>query len=760
MSLLTVSALYTDQQLLSWLVIKSVELWMHNGPCAPLIPIICRAPLAAIRERGDYRIGYRAARKALTVSEAHGWEPETSEARFVFVTGAAHWAEPLQNSIEQAALAHEGMVRAGDPHNNACYSYMPAMAAYLDCGPTVDDFVSEAEAAIDFARRMGMDWVIESMTIGRQTGRALQGKTERIGSFGDAEFNESAYAAGVDRLPFSAGLFHIHKAFAAALFRDAAGLEEHSLAAMPLLDLFRGTYFIMLAHLFRALALAEKARTVPEARESALADLEVHVDWLSARAQDAPENFSHLAALLRAERAWAGGDCLEAMSLFEMALSLISPSQRPWHYAFICERQSLLCMEYGFDHAGLGLIAQARDAYASWGATAKVEQLKNIYGSLYPSKPRHTRSLGHTSSASASDIDLLAILKASQALSSETNPETLGIRVSEVLKNMTGATQMLAMFYDEVMQAWVPTTGTALPDQSKALSLEDAAHEGLLPFSAFSYVERTRRTLVVEDVRQDNRFADDPYFAGLAQGSLLVFPLLSHGRLRAILMCENRLVRGVFTAERLDAVNLIAGQLTVSLDNTRLYAELENKVAERTDALETANRQLEELSITDPLTGLANRRHLTDTLASELLRARRSQSPIGMAMVDIDNFKLYNDRYGHILGDTCLRRVSSVLADSVRQGVDLVARYGGEEFAIVLPGANLETVADVAERAREAVAALAEPNEDTDLGTVTISVGVTSITPDEDSLAEELVQRADAALYTAKANGRNRVARN
>jgi diguanylate cyclase (GGDEF)-like protein len=224
-----------------------------------------------------------------------------------------------------------------------------------------------------------------------------------------------------------------------------------------------------------------------------------------------------------------------------------------------------------------------------------------------------------------------------------------------------------------------------------------------------------------------------------------------------MLILENRTSRGTFSPERLDAVMLIAGQLAVSLDNALLYASLERKVADRTKALEAANHQLELLSATDALTGLANRRQLGVILAAEWQNAARRQAPLAVAMIDIDHFKLYNDRYGHAAGDRCLHSVASVLNHHVR-GEDTVARYGGEEFTIVLPAADVDAAYNVAERVRKAVAALNEPHAGSSFGHVSISVGVAATIPTPDTTPEMLVERADAQLYEAKHGGRNRVA--
>lgn len=191
---------------------------------------------------------------------------------------------------------------------------------------------------------------------------------------------------------------------------------------------------------------------------------------------------------------------------------------------------------------------------------------------------------------------------------------------------------------------------------------------------------------------------------------------------------------------------------------------LEEAVRVRTQALqaEIAERKLletklEQLSITDPLTGLANRRRFADSLNAEWKRAQRTQKPLGLVMIDIDHFKPYNDHYGHIGGDACLRLVASKLGLTTRGHMDLVARFGGEEFAIILPESDYQATYGVAQRCCAEIAALNEPHAGAERGFVTVSVGITSIVPSADTPAEQLMELADAALYDAKRSGRNRV---
>ena len=164
-----------------------------------------------------------------------------------------------------------------------------------------------------------------------------------------------------------------------------------------------------------------------------------------------------------------------------------------------------------------------------------------------------------------------------------------------------------------------------------------------------------------------------------------------------------------------------------------------------------------ELARVDALSGLANRRRFDEALREEWSRSRRQGGPLALLMIDIDDFKRFNDGYGHRAGDQRLREVAEILAASARRAGDLAARYGGEEFAVILPNAGLEEAGLAAERIREAVESQG-PGGEPGGGRTTISVGVAARVPAGEDAPEDLVSEADEALYRAKAAGKNRVA--
>jgi len=173
--------------------------------------------------------------------------------------------------------------------------------------------------------------------------------------------------------------------------------------------------------------------------------------------------------------------------------------------------------------------------------------------------------------------------------------------------------------------------------------------------------------------------------------------------------------------------------------------------------LEDSNQKLLQLSATDGLTGIANRRELDSRLKSVWTLAIREASHVALLMIDVDHFKLYNDRYGHVAGDECLRAIASCLNVSLARGSDLAARYGGEEFAALLPGTTEAGARVVAERISRALMTAALPHDASSFGQVTVSIGVASIAPIAGSDQAVLITLADRALYEAKTEGRNQV---
>ncbi|MGI5247348.1 AAA family ATPase [Dactylosporangium sp. CA-139066] len=550
----------------SWLSLEALRIWMRHGPGPTLIgPASAAATVAVLR--GDYLAGYQVLRRVLALSEIHGREADIAQARFLAALRCC-WFEPLEDGVRAGRQAREGLIASGDL-THAGFAYYPTVVGLLDSAPSLDSCVAEVEAGMAFVRRTGSE----------QTGQWLDGYGWLAGVL-RGEHSPAAGGPAPDRYadnPLALFHAHVNRALAAAVLGDPVGLARHTEATMPLLPSAPGLYPIALAHLLRGLALAGQARDNRDGdRGPLLSELDEVTQWLAARAEDAPANFLHLLRLLEAERAWTVGDFHAAVLAFDAARHEAARRTRPWHRALIAEHAARFYLAHGIEHAGHNLLVEARREYLAWGATAKVRQLDWAHPTLRPQ--RDTKAVRadqpgdlhrRHSTVTTGTIDLLGILCASQALSSQTSVEGLHSRLVEVLSAITGATDVQLVLWSDDRQVWLPAT----PGGRATKPVGTAGHEHAVPMSVLRYVQRAGEPLVVGDATCDDRFSRDPYLADRICCSLLAVPILNRGTLQAVLLLENRLIRSAFSSARLDAVKLIAGQLAVSLDNAHLYAE-------------------------------------------------------------------------------------------------------------------------------------------------------------------------------------------
>jgi diguanylate cyclase (GGDEF)-like protein len=253
---------------------------------------------------------------------------------------------------------------------------------------------------------------------------------------------------------------------------------------------------------------------------------------------------------------------------------------------------------------------------------------------------------------------------------------------------------------------------------------------------AAGHAGETLAPVYIKDIQKEHPRYQVRVASGPPKGCLLCIPMVHKGALLGVLNLE-RPEPDAFTNEEQELLRAVADLVAVAAKNTLLHEET---VA---------------LSLTDPLTGASNRRHLFHRLEREVERAQRFDTGLSVLMVDIDHFKQLNDAAGHRAGDEALRKVSDLLRAQVRK-LDTVARYGGEEFMILLPGVGRPEALEVAEKLRRSVEeTLFEHGATQPLGKVTVSIGASSMPADAKSV-ETLVDCADSALYACKRGGRNK----
>jgi diguanylate cyclase (GGDEF)-like protein len=485
--------------------------------------------------------------------------------------------------------------------------------------------------------------------------------------------------------------------------------------------------------------------------------------YLKNLAKHCPQNYANKYYLVAAENARVSGENMIAMELYDRAIALAKENEFIQEEALSYELAAKFYLALNKKIIARAYMQEARYCYLKWGAIAKVKHLEEKYADLMPKKSLRlieSEQKKDTVSASTGNyfsevLDLTTVVKALQTISSEIVFDKLITQLVNIIMENTGAQK-----------------GFLITEKSGKMVIEAQATtdnidniEQIFPESIINYVARTQEILILNNAELENKFNQDDYIKKYHPQSILCLPLLYQRKLVSILYLENNLTHDAFNSERLEIAKLLCSQAAIALENARLYAiqeeysrTLEQKVMERTLALEKANQELYKLATLDGLTQVANRRSFDEYLQQQWQIMMREKQNLSLILCDIDDFKKYNDYYGHQGGDDCLKQVAKAISNAVKRPADLVARYGGEEFAIVLPNTDLKGGIKVAELIRIEVQNLQINHAKSEVNQyVSLSLGVTSIIPTDESSAEELISQADQALYEVKRQGRNSV---
>lgn len=257
------------------------------------------------------------------------------------------------------------------------------------------------------------------------------------------------------------------------------------------------------------------------------------------------------------------------------------------------------------------------------------------------------------------------------------------------------------------------------------------------PKGLTSIVMDSNKPTIISDITKESAFSVNPSLIEEGIKSIAGIPLNYLGKVVGILYL-NDFAPKEFTEREISILNLMAAQAALAIEKMKLM------------------ERVEQMAITDELTQIYNHRYFNNALSNEIYRATRYKHPVSLLILDIDNFKNYNDLYGHVYGNFILALIADIFRRSVR-ATDTVARYGGEEFAIILPETKKDTAVMLAERIRKDVANSCQPEKNRQIMCgMTISIGVAAFNDDANN-EEDLIKKADEAMYEAKKSGKNRV---
>ena len=574
------------------------------GQSPSLVIAACGAAVA-IMPRGHVDLGFELGKLGFELAEKLDIAPLQARAHFEFGDlirhRKNHHVRSNQGFLEQAFLV---FLEVGDV-GGACHSLCHMVANDFALGRPL------AEARADAARRLEHAAMANSMEVAsaiRTIDRAfmaLLGLTNDTMTYaGEGGFDDDAYDASLatDSSAFVQALHHHHHAFVQYVFGNFPAALATDAKTSDVIWALHGQLEVEEHLFYQALIHLGVWLDVPEAERGALLEkARENETKLRALAVSAPVNYEHKRLLVAAEIARVTGSTAEAADLYDQAIESALSDGWVHHAAIACERALRFHAAMGRTARARGYAIEAVTHYGVWGATAKVSQLAERYRALFPSARTATsaggtivRSTQTTAYAlsSANGLDLSTVTKATQAISSEIHLDRLLQTLTRILIENAGAERGFIVL-DRGGKLVIEASGGQSHDSVAVLQSTDLEKSSDLPVGIVSYVARTKQSVVLDNAAASGAFVADPYIAARGTKSLLCLPIMSQSRLVGVIYLENDLSIGCFDIDRLAAVRILLGQMAISIENAALYANLEEKVRERTHELHARERAMQ-----------------------------------------------------------------------------------------------------------------------------------------------------------------------
>lgn len=724
---------------------------------------------------GHYDVGHRMGKVANRLAERFEDLLIRGKAYLIFAVFINHWRQPMATSIEYFYKSLPLLIENGDwTYAGYCVEFL--ISDPTICGVSCQELHAEAESHIPFLQNNApvvLDEFFKPACLNPL--RQFLGLTKSDKTLDDDDFSEAAFLNNFKNNPLALSYFYTAKlrglySFgyledALAMFDKADFVASIALAQAKVAE----TYF------YACLTVFGLWQGLPaQDRESYGARVAAYRQQMRVWADNSPANFLHKHLLLEAELARVEGRPWDALVLYESAINEARASGYINNKALAHECCARFLLGQGLKQSASYHMMEARYAYLKWGATAKVRSIERHYAGLTLSadssavQATYTRDTLNSSIATREtdeatfSMDIISIIKATQNIASEIDLEKLLITMLEIVMENAGASR--AMLLEPDGDLWRITAQRHSGDEARD-DFPEASGQALpdLPTGFLNYCARTRKNVTCSlGPNRAVAFHDD-YFRGNTTKSAMAIPLVHSGSLKGLLYLENNLVEDAFTPKHLQVLGLLSAQIAISIENAKFYKELGQMVEQRTAELvsvnrqlQVANAQLEQLSTIDGLTQIYNRRSLDAYAEREWKRHIRMGYDFSLVMCDIDYFKRFNDTYGHVEGDRCLRLVAEALKNTVKRPGDFVSRYGGEEFAIILPETDGTGLASVLEELQARVKELWIAHVASGVAAhVSLSFGALHVRPTQGQRIDDAFFTADCALYQAKAQGRN-----
>src|SRR3954469_9980442 len=572
-------SLFVDENLCSLIICRMVNLSLEHGNSdGSCFAYVWFAIIAGPRF-SNYKDGFRFGRLGYELVEQRGLTRYQARTYMSFGNIVMPWAKHALAGRELVRRAFDAAYRVGDL-TFAAYSCNELITNFLTVGDSLAEVQPEAERGLAFAQKARFGLVVDIITGQLGFIRTMRGLTSKFGSFNHEGFTELQFERHLASNPVL-GLpefwYWARKTQARFFAGDYAAAVDASVHAQRLVWTSPSQFETAVFRFYGALSHAAVWDSAsPEQRQQHFEALTFHHQQLGIWAENCPENFASRASVVGAEIARIEGRDLDAMRLYEQAIRSAQENGFVHVEGVAHEVAARFYLLRGFEKIGYGYLREARYCYLRWGATGKVRQLEESYPQVKDEKPLPAPT--STIEAPVDQLDLATVIKISQAVSGEMVLEKLIQSLMRIAIEHAGGERGLLILL-QGHQQHIAAEASTRQGQIDVTLRQAAVTPSELPVPMLQYVIRTRESVILDDASAQNPFAADTYIRERHARSILCLPLINQAKLIGLLYLENNLAPHVFTPTRISVLKLLASQAAISLENTRLYGDLQEREA-------------------------------------------------------------------------------------------------------------------------------------------------------------------------------------
>lgn len=731
-----------------------------------------------------HKLGYKYATLSLDMIKKYNNTVLAPEVKFVSGYFGLSWIVPASLTEQNWHESYKSGMHIGDWFHSACAAAGIVQSMFM----RGVNFQLIQEQILEFEKeltKIGAREQLEAIKSVKQAIKNIQGKTNNTVSFSDESFNEEQYVKNLDNFSslHFAHFYYINKMTSLYIHESYELAFEVSKKSRKFLNASKGMLHSCEHFFYEALIYLQCFNSFDlKDKIIYLKRVKTTIEKFEKYSKDCAENFIVRKYILNGELNRLNKDYIKAQNQFLKAIEISQIYSQ--HNLKIIACRLLYKIYDSLKQESFAKLykEEFQNSFINWGAGKYLDSEENEKISVEKS------------------LNINTLIRSSEAIFREQKLSNLLKSLIRILLENSGA-QNIVIILEEDFEYKVEAIYLNDDENSFDVLIDKRYQECKnIVQNIVKYVIRTKEPVIINDLEDDPIFSKEINILQREVKSVLSFPLILRNSLKGIIYLENNLLSGVFTKEKIDLLKHLSTQIAISIENAKMYKNLEQKVHERTKDLDMKNeklkdqnlilqeqnnkilelnssiveenekrkvveqklqeaiKKLDQLATIDSLTQLKNRRVFDEVLKKECSRITRNKEVLSLIMCDIDFFKQYNDFYGHLQGDECLKEISKVFISNIKRKNDLVARYGGEEFAIILPNTTRKKALVIAQEISNDVRKLKIPHIKSNISDfVTLSMGIATTDDIKMISPNTLIKFADDALYRAKQNGRDQI---